>query len=40
MVRLRGNQMRRKLNWCIKNYCTDEKKTEKKQRVKTNGKIS
>ena len=40
MVRLNGNQMRAKLNYSIQAYYRQERKDEKKEESKKNGKVS
>jgi len=40
MVRLNGNQMRNKLNQTVQAYCRQERKDEKKEESKKNGKFS
>lgn len=40
MVRLNGAQMRQKLQKSIQAYCRENKREEKKEKVKVNGQVS
>lgn len=40
MVRLNGAQMRQKLQKSVRAYCQGNKRQEKKEKVRVNGKVS
>jgi len=40
MIRLNGSQMRQKLTKCVQNYCQKDKRQGKKEKVRSNGKVS